>query len=325
VDEDDPVSNERGELKAVLTIFTAPKPFQGLIDIIQRNAVSSWLQMGSLVEVLLIGDEGGIAEVADQMGVHHYPQVERNDLGTPLVNSIFQIAHDHSRNPYLCFVNTDIIIMDDLLSNLERISKIFEQFLIVGQRWDMSIDELIRFDKGWSERLRKELRRRGNLHPPAGSDYFIFPRSTFDDIPALTIGRAGWDNWMIYKGRAKGIAVIDATSAITIIHQDHDYDHLPEGKPHYNLPESDDNVRLGGGQETIFTLNDANWIIRDGELERRGWVHAGIVRALETLIVLRLGPGRWTRILLALLHPWETFRYYLGALTRTGRTDQGEG
>ena len=50
---------------AFLTIFTAPKPFTNPhINIIQRNAIQSWMRLKD-VEVLLIGDEAGIPEAAE--------------------------------------------------------------------------------------------------------------------------------------------------------------------------------------------------------------------------------------------------------------------
>jgi hypothetical protein len=300
----------------MLTIFTAPKPFRGLIDTIQRNAICSWMQMVPEVEVLLIGDEEGMEKVAAEYEIQLFPDVEKNELGTPLVSSIFKIARENSQFPNLCFVNADIILMDDLLPNVMRIKDRFEEYLIVGQRWDLSIPDLIAFDIGWVEKVRRDVTRSGRLHPPAGSDYFVFPRSTFEEIPPLAIGRAGWDNWMIYQGRARGIPVIDATSVITVIHQDHDYGHLPDGLPHYDLPESDRNVVLGGGAETVFRLQDADWTIAEGELKRRPLKDVGIVRSLETSVILRIGPGRITRILLAFLHPWETARYYFQAVKR---------
>ena len=35
---------------------------------------------------------------------------------------------------------------------------------------------------------------------------------------------------MIYRARSLGIPVIDATRAVTAVHQDHDYSHVPEGR-----------------------------------------------------------------------------------------------
>ncbi len=66
---------------------------------------------------------------------------------------------------------------------------------------------------------------------------------------------------------------IDATPAIKIIHQDHDYSHLPGGQSHYRLPETTENIRLAGGRRTIFTLLDVNYEFRDGSIRKFpiGW------------------------------------------------------
>ena len=46
-----------------LTLFTSPKPFTNPhIAVIQRNAIRSWLNLGAEVEVLLLGEEEGLAE-----------------------------------------------------------------------------------------------------------------------------------------------------------------------------------------------------------------------------------------------------------------------
>jgi hypothetical protein len=58
---------------------------------------------------------------------------------------------------------------------------------------------------------------------------------------------------MIYKARKEGWAVIDCTPSVMIVHQNHDYSHLPGGKPHYEHPDTNENIRLAGGQATSAT------------------------------------------------------------------------
>jgi len=51
----------------LITLFSAPKPYTDPhIATIQRNAIKSWTLLSD-VEVLLIGDEKGVAEVADEL------------------------------------------------------------------------------------------------------------------------------------------------------------------------------------------------------------------------------------------------------------------
>jgi len=48
----------------LITLFSAPKPFTDLhIAMIQRNAIKSWTLLSD-VEVILLGEETGLAEAA---------------------------------------------------------------------------------------------------------------------------------------------------------------------------------------------------------------------------------------------------------------------
>ena len=242
-----------------LTLFSAPKPFTDPhIAIIQRNAIRSWLQLGSDIEVLLVGQEPGLAEVCQQLGVRCLPQVRRNPSGTPLVSSIFELARQTSQSPFLAYLNADILVMPDFLAAAHLVSDQAERFLVVGQRWDLELRQQLEFTRGWEARLRAQVQTHGRLHPPAGSDYFIFPRPLFDDMPDFAIGRAGWDNWVIYHALHSGWEVVDATPSIMVIHQDHDYRHLPGGRPHYDHVESQHNQDLAGGPAHLYMLLDTN-------------------------------------------------------------------
>ena len=125
-----------------ITIFTAPKPFKDPhISLIQRNAIESWTNLGDEVEVLMLGDEEGMAEVAAELGVRHIPDVRVNDHGTPLVSSLFDVARGEGRGPYLAYVNADILLMPDILEATKTTADQFDRFLMVGQRWDLSVTE----------------------------------------------------------------------------------------------------------------------------------------------------------------------------------------
>lgn len=300
----------------LLTLFTAPKPFTDPhISLIQRNALRNWLALGDAVEVVVIGDEPGIAEACAELDVRHLPDVRCNALGTPLISSIFDLARGVNESPYLAYSNADILILPDMLTALRAISARAERFLVVGQRWDLDVTEALAFSSGWEDRLRGRVAESGELHGKAGSDYFLYPRACFQEIPDFAVGRAGWDNWMIYRARWKSWPVIDATQAITIIHQNHDYSHLPGGKPHYTLPETDTNIRLAGGRRTIFRLNDVSHHF-DGEKLRRkplGWKAFWREVEIFPLVGLRSRMLGWLSF--ALFHPVKAYREAAGWLS----------
>lgn len=268
-----------------LTLFSAPKPFTDPhIATIQRNAIQTWLRLPD-VEVILLGEEAGLAQAAAELGVRHLPEVARNASGTPLISSMFELARQHSNSPLLGIVNTDILLLPDLVDSARRVAAQRERFVLLGRRWDLDVREPIDFAYSWQFELRACVRKQGQLHRPAGSDYFIFPRSCYTDIPDFAIGRAGWDNWMIYKARRAGWPVVDATHDVIIVHQQHDYRHLPGGVPHYTLPETDENIRLAGGHGNVrYTVLDADTRLVDGYLVRPCWSTARFLRGLEVLL-----------------------------------------
>ena len=57
----------------MLTLFTAPKPFRGHIGLIQANAIRSWMALAPDIEVLLVGDEPGLAEAARRSASATWP------------------------------------------------------------------------------------------------------------------------------------------------------------------------------------------------------------------------------------------------------------
>lgn len=298
-----------------LTIFTAPKPFTNPhINIIQRNAIQSWVEMGSRVEVMVIGREEGLVEAAADLGVQHLQDVANNEQGTPLVSSIFELARQNSSSPLLAYVNADILLLPDFLELALRLVAIREKFLVVGQRWDLDLRQPVEFTAGWEGKLRELVQKVGRLHPASGSDYFLFPRQCFVDVPPFAIGRAGWDNWMIFEARRRGWPVVDASSSLLVIHQDHDYGHLPGGQPHYRLPETAVNIRLAGGRRALFTLQDANYQMKSGKLQAVPKRGVKFWREVETYPIIGLGSPALAELSFALFHPARAWGEWRGRL-----------
>ena len=269
----------------LITLFSAPKPFTDPhIAMIQRNAIKSWTLLPD-VEVILLGEETGLAEAAKELGVKHVSHVERNDSGVPLISSMFQLARENSNSKLLCITNADMILMQDFVEAASRSRMLRDEFVLLSQRWDYDITTAIDFAEGWESQLRESVRKQNQLHRPAGSDFFLFPKSCYQDIPNFTIGRAGWDNWMIYKARKENWPVIDCTPSVMIVHQNHDYSHLPGGKSHYEHPETNENIRLAGGQANIrYTILDATHRLADGTLIRPKMTSLRFMRKIELFL-----------------------------------------
>lgn len=229
------------------TLFATAKPFSHPHNArIQRNALTSWTLLRPRPEVILFGDEPGVAEICQELGFRHVPQISRNDLGTPFLNDLFQKAQQISSFQILAYVNADIILLSDFTQALEQIPQWPNDFLLVGQRWDLDIQETIDFfTPDWERPLRELVQKRGKRQPLKWVDYFVFPKGLFAHVLPLAIGRNLWDNWLIWYALHRGATVIDGTPCVLAIHQNHDYSHIQKGSEPASLsPEAFRNAEI---------------------------------------------------------------------------------
>lgn len=211
-----------------ITIFAVPKSFFGSVGMIQRNAIASWTQLKPKPEIILLGNDAGVGEIAREFNLKHIPDVKLNERGTPLLSDIFARVHRHASYPTLTYVNSDIILTSDFLPTVQQVVAQNPQFLMVGRRWNLDITEPIDFNHpDWEKELRDRIQKAGIFSGVGALDYFVFPKPLFRLLPEFAIGRPGWDNWMVGEALKRGYPVINASQTITIIHQNHDYGHLP--------------------------------------------------------------------------------------------------
>jgi hypothetical protein len=271
----------------MLTLFAIPKAFHGHVGMIQRNAILSWTLLNPRPEIILLGDDEGTAEVAQEFNLKHVPEIGRNQFGTPLMSSLFEIAQATGQGPLFAYINADIILMDDFLQAIERVP--FQRFMLTGQRWNLDVEEPLQGQQVWQTQIRDRVTRQGQREGPQAMDYFVFTRDTYTDIPPFAIGRLCWDNWMLYKALNLGIPLIDATEAIMAVHQNHDYNHHPEGRQGvFSGEEAAHNLHLLGGKHyTYFMLDLANWQITPEGLRQPAFTWQRLDRQLDMLPLAR--------------------------------------
>ena len=112
----------------MVTFFSTAKPFRGHDGIIQRNALKSWTMLHPGVEVILFGDEEGAAETAKELRLCHEPHVERNKFGTKRLDFMFCRAQGIARHDLLCYINCDILLMQDFFEAVKRVRERHSQF-----------------------------------------------------------------------------------------------------------------------------------------------------------------------------------------------------
>ncbi|MCG8449562.1 MAG: hypothetical protein MI725_08285 [Pirellulales bacterium] len=286
---------------SLLTLFGIPKPFEGHDGVIQRNAIRSWTELGPEVEVLLFGDDAGTAEFAAELGIRHFAEVKKNERGTPILGDIFRQARGQAKSELLGYANSDILLLDDFLVAVKNVAQTMPgRFLMMGRRIDTDITEELNFNTAdWRQEVLKLKDAHGKLAPRVCKDYFVFPKPLFEEFPDFVVGRANWDNWMVYHAHQSQIPVVDATEVTTVIHQNHDYAHLKKGfTESVTGSEAKANQKLAGGMHLVKG-SVANWILTNDGIRKS--------RALSAWFPFLADMHRFTR-LLSKISPWSLIK-----------------
>jgi hypothetical protein len=254
----------------MLTIFAIPKAFKGQFDAIQHNAIRSWVQLDPKPEVVLFGDDEGTAEIAQELGLRHIPEIDRNEYGTPLMPSIFKRGQAAATNPIVAYVNSDIILGQDFMTAVQKLAAEYghKQFLGVGRKTSIQLTDRIDFtDPEWETKLRARAAREG-FHVTYDSDFFVFPKGLYPTMPRFAIGRCYWSSWLMYDVRRRNVPMVDLTRSVITIEPAHDYSHAKStgGMTRLSGVEFRTNKSLFRGCRYYTTLN-SNRALEHGALE----------------------------------------------------------
>jgi hypothetical protein len=244
----------------MLTIFTTAKPFRGHFEIIQRNALKSWTLLHPDIQIILFGDDPGAGEIARDLRIQHQPFALKTAYGAMRVDYMFARAQELSRFNLCCYINCDIILLQDFCAALRRTVAAYPHFLMVGRRWDLDITEPLPFHApDWQARLAQQVRQSARQRTPDWIDYFAFSRGVLGrNLPPLAIGRPFWDNWLVWKVLAASKPVVDASEVVLAVHQNHDYSHHHQGeKGVWHGEDQRVNFQLIGGHGHLRTIANA--------------------------------------------------------------------
>lgn len=212
-----------------IEIFSAPKPFVGEDKDNNERAIRSWLRLNPKPKITLLGFEEGYEEAAQQFGIGIERRVDKNFLGVPLFNSMFQRAND-SKEMITVIINGDILLFDDFITTISKVLSNFEHFLVVGARYDIDklppdIDE---DDPRYTDVVREHVLATGTLHTYGGMDVWAWnsqgPRLFDPVMPHFVFGRGKYDNWLTHETISAGRRqVVDASETCLTVHVKHDY------------------------------------------------------------------------------------------------------
>jgi hypothetical protein len=277
-----------------ITILAMPKPFQGHIGIIQRNAIKSWTKLRPKPEILLFGEEAGTAEIAAELQIGQLRDIQRSELGTPLLNDLLKRARGAAKTPLLAYINSDIILLQEFQDAIDAVHRQFSQFLAVAYRWEIDLRGELEFMS--DAPLRTDQLPPGYPGHHTAIDVFVFVRDMYADVPPLALGRAWFDQWLIKDALLRGVPVVDVTKVARAIHQQHDYDHIVGGqRGAYAGEEALRNLEIYGGIQHAYTLLHATHELLPGDAIRRTRYRAETFRAQQWLwrtFVQRTAPLR---------------------------------
>lgn len=278
----------------MLTFFATAKPFRNQSATLQRNAIRSWQSLAPDVEIILFGNDEGVGEICDELGLRHEPNVETNEVGSKRLDYMFARAQQIARSDLLCYINCDIILLPDFCQALNRVCSLHSRFLMVGRRWDTSLQELVDFKAPETpQRLSHLATVQGVQRGPDCIDYFAFRRGLYPALPPLVIGRIWWDHFLTWKALQLGADLVDVSSCAVAIHQSHDYGYHPAGASGvWNDEQAQRNYQLAGGRWHLYTIADATHILESSG-ERRNW--------------LRFWPPYWRLFRPKLAPAWMSF------------------
>ncbi len=164
----------------------------------------------------------------------------------PLVNELFHDAVKLANTTLLMYTNGDIIFTNELMKTLRKAKGQFKEFMLIGQRFDISIPHELNFHSSkWDQPLRERFNSEkerwfGNNNDNRWAlDYFVFTKDFWKDIeiPPFLLGVQVFDNWLVHQPNTMGKTVIDGTKTVHAFHQSHEWTHgsdLQKKRKEYN-------------------------------------------------------------------------------------------
>ena len=148
-----------------------------------------------------------------------------------------------------CFVNSDIVLTNDLLAAVAAVRRFPRCASCSSAR--LAIFPSTMPTSPIRPGSRQRALREGRLRGPVAIDCFVFPSGLSTLCRSSRRACRLRQLAVVASGRQEG-PVIDATAAVTAVHQHHDYHHLPGGKQQaYYGAEANRNVAVGGGKGVL--------------------------------------------------------------------------
>jgi hypothetical protein len=202
-----------------MSICAVPFPFKDADGIRQRNAINSWLLLKPKPEVILLGDDEGVAEYAETHGLRHVGRIRKNEHGDMDCADLFAKLQQAASFPTILYADCDIMLLSNFPAILRRVSEKYKTYMMVGGRWSIPTpaSDLDFTDPKWEEKALAQVTR----HHEHGTDYYAFPRGFVRDMPTFSMGAGTWDGWFMWYALHRKAELVRADFVTKTLHQDH--------------------------------------------------------------------------------------------------------
>lgn len=209
----------------MVTIFSPMRPFVRDIGQVQKQAISSWLNIIPECEVIIIDDEDFTSRTElEGWNVKILTTVKKAESGAPLLDSMFEEVIKVAKYDIICYITADVLLpqnfCEDILQFDKQANDKFGDYLGICCRYDQKNPDVSKGSLSDNEYFELCLKN-GVKRERSGIDLWVFRKTTIIPFPPFPIGRCLTDNWVVYYCRYHNIKVLDFSDQIKIIHQYH--------------------------------------------------------------------------------------------------------
>lgn len=254
----------------MFTLATVVQEPEGEQELIQRNAIQSWLYSVPspwvAPQILFVGEHPYSFDYYSDYSFGNTQAVFFKEGVVPRLNVIATLldAFDH-------YSRRGIVNSDIMLWGVDRAIQLVEgnlgltKYLLVGRRRNVAGGEEVLFTRNWRKQMR-QMYFGGEYGHNTQLDFFVFRGLDISDAPPFEFGRVRWDNWMTWKAKQEGVPIVDVTSCVMCLHQNHKKNRIMKDNQ-FNLElyrkvtGGDETIGLGKADVVIEKANESGSVV----------------------------------------------------------------
>jgi hypothetical protein len=114
----------------MISILSSFKPFRGDAAPLQTGSLLNWRSLGEDLEIILYGDEEGVADQARKYGATHIPNILSSPRGVPRFDAIAEHAAANGKFDRQMYLNGDILLPPNFPAFRQAVS--LDRYLWLG-------------------------------------------------------------------------------------------------------------------------------------------------------------------------------------------------